>query len=93
MSIKVKYFSLSIVFAIIVLACERDPAVPEPILNNDISFSVPAGWPQPVYNFQNNTLSNDGFALGRKLFYDTRLSADNSTSCGSCHQQFAAFAN
>ena len=33
------------------------------------------------------------FALGRSLFYDARLSRDGSVSCGSCHQQFVAFAN
>ena len=33
------------------------------------------------------------FALGRSLFYDPRLSRDGSVSCGSCHQQFVAFAN
>lgn len=32
-------------------------------------------------------------ALGRRLFYDPVLSVDNSTSCGTCHQQFAAFAH
>lgn len=29
--------------------------------------------------------------LGRWLFYDTRLSADNTVSCASCHQPAAAF--
>lgn len=32
-------------------------------------------------------------ALGRALFYDPILSVDSSTSCGTCHQQFAAFAH
>jgi cytochrome c peroxidase len=31
--------------------------------------------------------------LGRALFYETLLSKDNSISCGSCHQQFVAFAH
>ena len=31
--------------------------------------------------------------LGRVLFYDPRLSRDNSLSCGSCHQQAHAFAD
>ncbi|TDG35813.1 cytochrome-c peroxidase [Pedobacter changchengzhani] len=59
----------------------------------DITFTVPANFPAPTYNFENNKLTNAGFALGRKLFYEARLSADKSISCGSCHQQFAAFAN
>ena len=30
-----------------------------------------------------NPLTNEGATLGRVLFYDTRLSANNSTSCRS----------
>lgn len=62
----------------------------EPI---DVNLVIPAGWPQPVYNNTANTITEAGFKLGRKLFFDPLLSKDNSTSCGSCHQQFAAFAN
>jgi len=58
-----------------------------------IAFSVPSNFPAPAYDFKDNKLTNAGFALGKKLFYDARLSADKSVSCGSCHQQFAAFAN
>ncbi len=58
-----------------------------------ITFSIPSNFPAPTYNFEENKLTNAGFALGKKLFYDARLSADKSVSCGSCHQQFAAFAN
>ncbi len=57
-----------------------------------IPFTIPKGWPQPVYDFSKNPLTEEGFALGRQLFYDTRLSRDGNFSCGSCHQQFGAFA-
>jgi cytochrome c peroxidase len=56
-----------------------------------INFTVPQGFPQPVYNFQNNPLTEEGFLLGRKLFYDGRLSIDGNFPCASCHQQIAAF--
>jgi cytochrome c peroxidase len=37
---------------------------------------------------------NDDLAyLGRVLFYDKKLSSDNSTSCSSCHNQSKAFAD
>jgi cytochrome c peroxidase len=36
-------------------------------------------------------LSEARIALGRRLFYDTRLSANGSMSCASCHQQERAF--
>lgn len=57
-----------------------------------LPLQVPQGWPQPVYNFKQNPLTQQGFELGRKLFYDGRLSKDGNFSCASCHQQFAAFA-
>lgn len=58
-----------------------------------LKFIVPKGWPKPVYNFKNNPLTVEGFELGKKLFYDERLSKDSTISCASCHQQFSAFAN
>jgi len=40
-----------------------------------------------------NLLTIEGVALGRKLFYDKKLSANNTISCGSCHQQRFAFSD
>ena len=34
-----------------------------------------------------NPITDAGATLGRVLFYDVRLSANNTVSCGSCHQQ------
>ncbi len=61
--------------------------IPQPI-----KLEVPKGWPEPYAIFSSNPLTEEGFQLGRKLFYDGRLSKDGNFSCGSCHQQFAAFA-
>jgi cytochrome c peroxidase len=38
-----------------------------------------------------NPVTDHGAALGRVLFYDTRLSANNTIACGSCHVQEHAF--
>ena len=57
-----------------------------------IHLEVPPGWPQPYDIFSSNALTEEGFQLGRKLFYDGRLSRNGNFSCASCHQQFAAFA-
>jgi cytochrome c peroxidase len=54
-------------------------------------FPVPAGFPPPVYPFEKNPVTKAGFELGRKLFYDGKLSVDGNFPCSSCHQQFAAF--
>lgn len=56
-----------------------------------LSFTVPAGFPEPQYKFESNPLTKEGFELGRKLFYDGLLSKDGNFACASCHQQFAAF--
>jgi cytochrome c peroxidase len=52
---------------------------------------IPGGFPALAYTFADNPLSQDGFDLGRRLFYDGRLSVDNQHPCSSCHQQIAAF--
>lgn len=57
-----------------------------------VTFAVPQGWPAPVYNFAQNPLTKEGIELGRRLFYDGRLSKDGNFPCASCHQQAAAFA-
>jgi cytochrome c peroxidase len=41
----------------------------------------------------NNQISNEGATLGRVLFYDKRLSANDTVSCGSCHQQAHGFSD
>ncbi len=56
-----------------------------------LSQEIPAGFPLPAYTFQDNPLSQEGFELGRKLFYDGRLSIDNMHPCSSCHQQIGGF--
>lgn len=38
-----------------------------------------------------NTVTNMGATLGRVLFYDKSLSANNTISCASCHHQDKAF--
>lgn len=57
-----------------------------------LELQIPAGFPAPQYSFTGNPLTKEGFELGRKLFYDGRLSKDGNFPCASCHQQFAAFA-
>ncbi|CAL2085990.1 cytochrome-c peroxidase [Tenacibaculum sp. 190524A05c] len=52
----------------------------------------------PSYISKDNTLdsnpiTNAGATLGRVLFYDTKLSVDNSISCASCHIQEHAFSD
>jgi len=56
-----------------------------------IGFQKPSNFPSPEYHFSTNEVTEAGFALGKKLFYDQSLSANNTISCASCHIQTAAF--
>jgi cytochrome c peroxidase len=40
-----------------------------------------------------NPMTIEGVELGRKLFYETKLSLDNSISCASCHAPQNAFSD
>lgn len=68
-----------------VYACRKD------IIPEFFGFQKPANFPEPAYHFTTNPVTKDGFELGRKLFYDPLLSANNTISCGSCHIQTSAF--
>lgn len=74
-------------------SCKVDPKINAPLPADNLVEMIPAGWPNPVYTFSTNVISENAFILGRSLFYETLLSKDNTISCGSCHQNFVAFAN
>ncbi|MGH2563941.1 MAG: cytochrome-c peroxidase [Ginsengibacter sp.] len=80
-------------FAFMLEAGKIKEADAKSIHTTPLQLKIPAGWPKPLSNiFANNPLTEEGFQLGRKLFYDGRLSKDGNFPCASCHQQFAAFA-
>jgi cytochrome c peroxidase len=83
----------TILSALFIGAADKTPiAFADGQLPDYIEFKIPLGWPKPTSNiFAKNRLSEQGFQLGKKLFYDTRLSKDGNISCANCHQQFAAF--
>lgn len=74
----------------ILLSCGKD----EPIVINDslhpFELKVPANFPKPTLD-ANNPLTTEGIALGRLLFFDVKLSGNNSISCASCHRPELAF--
>ena len=62
-----------------------NPDLPDHFLDNDIRRidNTPT----------NNQITNAGATLGRVLFYDVRLSANNTVSCASCHVQAKGFSD
>jgi cytochrome c peroxidase len=75
-----------IFITLLLVACQKSNPSPEPLI------SIPGNFPA-LPATPDNPLTKAGIALGRKLFYDTRLSGNNQLSCASCHQQHLAFAD
>jgi cytochrome c peroxidase len=60
-------------------------------------FSTPTGidpvaW-ATIYMLAGNELTPDRIALGRKLYFDTRLSKDGTLACATCHDVSRGFSD
>ncbi|XHR93712.1 cytochrome-c peroxidase [Mucilaginibacter sp. UC70_90] len=64
-----------------------EPVVPI----GDYVFNYPANFGNRINVPANNPTTRQGVYLGRLLFYEPKLSATNTISCGSCHHQSKAF--
>jgi cytochrome c peroxidase len=69
---------------LLMCACGRD--------DGEYHWNLPPGFPKPAVP-ADNPMTREKVALGRKLFYDVRLSGNQTQSCASCHQQAHAFAD
>ena len=88
-----KYIASLILVVLIVSSC-KEPSGPSEdpagdltdIPYNPVAYDlvVPDGYPEMEIP-ADNPMTVDGVELGRFLFWDPILSADNSMSCGSCH--------
>jgi cytochrome c peroxidase len=74
---------------LVLAACSKD--ITDKIAIAFPGFVRPVHFPQPEYHFDTNPVTKEGFELGRKLFYEPRLSRNNTISCGTCHIQAAGF--
>ena len=85
--------TLAISAIILIAACNPDQIEQEPT-----SYGTPIPFPKPV-NFPpvdmpiDNPLTTEGVQLGRHLFFDKRLSGDNTQSCATCHLQESNFSD
>ena len=65
-------------------SCKPDPE-PEVVAGpTPYTLQVPANFP-PMTIPADNPMTEEGVRLGRFLFYEERLSGDNTMSCASCH--------
>ena len=74
----------------LVVACFSCSTQPTALKDEEQPLNYPSWFPDPIIPFD-NVPTKLRVELGRRLFYDMRLSADGKTSCGSCHTSSAAF--
>ncbi len=84
-----------ILIVLSLLSCRKDPSIP---LADTTPYVIDyperfAQYLTPITVPDDNPLTEEGVDLGRMLFFDERLSADNTQSCGSCHKPEFAFSD
>jgi cytochrome c peroxidase len=83
---------LSVVAALLVWYSAGEKPVSARPIGQTISIPAPLGLP-PVPVSNDNPPTAETVDLGRRLYYDTRLSADNTISCSTCHDPGKGFAD
>jgi len=99
-----KILGLFGLFFLVILSCKKDeielPPFPKMISDTTTGYQCKTTpyslikptyfppYPAPILNIE---MTEERIALGRKLFYETKLSGDNTMSCASCHHQEDAF--
>ncbi|MDC6404321.1 MULTISPECIES: cytochrome-c peroxidase [Maribacter] len=84
-------FLYSILMLGVFMSCSNDDEYASFAENELLAFTVPKNFPEMVYDIESNPPTKFGFELGKKLFYDGKLSSNGFISCGFCHEQRFAF--
>lgn len=73
---------------------ESFPPTAQTMKFEDFELELPKGLSRAdFYLPPDNPMSKDKVALGHTLFFDPRLSSDNTVSCATCHSPQAAFSD
>ncbi len=83
-------FALSIVFVSLLFGGCGDEAEREELPQGASVIQTPDSWPQLLIP-EDNPATAEKIELGRHLFYDTKLSGNETQSCASCHLQELSF--
>lgn len=85
---RLKILSILGIFLIVALGSCSKSSEPEPPGDSynptPYELVIPQGFPDMIIP-SDNPMTEEGVELGRMLFYDPILSADNTQSCASCH--------
>ena len=78
-----------VLLLVCLVSCNNEEYLP--LENTLLTVEVPENFPDLVYDIEANPPTQLGFELGKKLFYDGKLSSNGFISCGFCHEQNFAF--
>ncbi|MBD3889959.1 cytochrome-c peroxidase [Olleya marilimosa] len=85
-----KKLSLVLLGLVTLFACSNSTEtanyVPIPL-----QLELPTNFPEIAYNLDNNPITDAGFELGKRLFYEGKLSSNGAIACAFCHEQAFAF--
>lgn len=74
------------------VACKKENHGLAPTSAKNNLLQIPKGFPEMEFP-EGNEFNAERWQLGKLLFFDKRLSINNSISCGSCHKPSLAFAD
>jgi cytochrome c peroxidase len=95
--------ALLMLFFFSLIMCREDDKDDDPMtpvgcnssmpIGEDYDLDIPFYVSIPALVPEDNPMKQASVDLGRFLFWDTRLSGDNSMSCGTCHSPQAGFSD
>lgn len=84
-----KYFLGLFILIVLILSCKKDKVGYDP---TPYELEIPSHFPDMIIP-EDNPMTVEGVELGRKLFYEKKLSGDNTLACAGCHSPEAAFSD
>ena len=82
---------ISFIFIVLTFSSCSDEVIEPLEKDKAYNMEMPSGFPEITFDITGNPITVNGVALGKKLFYEGRLSRNNTISCGFCHIQEYAF--
>lgn len=87
---------LSALLMVTLMACKKDNGDKYNYTPTPAKANIPPWAHTNVLKYKeplDNPSTIEGIALGKKLFYDKKLSGNNTMACASCHQQANGFSD
>ena len=90
--LKIKWLTIFMFLGTVFSALIASPMNTNAASQNSYKLKIPLGLDEEAFKVpQDNPLTKEKIELGRLLFFDKRLSANNTIACASCHIPELAF--